>query len=92
MYAMDAITRRSQPLQETYDALYPQGLHLNTKLARELSLVQGDNVSVIQDEQEINLSVVIDDKIPAGCVYVAQGLTAHTTLGAGYEPIEIKRV
>jgi NADH-quinone oxidoreductase subunit G len=92
MYAVDAITRRAQPLQETYDANYPHGAHMNLDVARAYSLTQGDSVAVIQNEEEVVLSVVIDDRIPAGCVYVAQGLTAHCNLGAGYEPLEIKRV
>jgi len=92
MYAIDAVTRRSQPLQETYDARYPQGAHMNSEVAREHSLIQGESVTVTQDEQQVVLPVVIDERIPAGCVYVAQGLTAHGNLGAGYEPLEIKRV
>lgn len=92
MYAIDAITRRSAPLQETYDAQFPQGVHLNQQLARELSLVHGDTVAVVQGEQEVILNVVIDNRIPEGCAFVAQGLTAHGTLGAGYDPIELKQV
>lgn len=92
MYAIDAITRRSQPLQETHDAIFPQGAHMNQAVASAFSLTQGDTVAVIQGEQEVVLPVVIDHLIPAGCVYVAQGLTAHSTLGAGYDPIEMKQV
>jgi NADH-quinone oxidoreductase subunit G len=92
MYAIDAITRRSAPLQATYDAQYPHGAHISEALARDLSVTQGDSVLVMQGEQEIALPVVIDNRIPLGCVFVAQGLTAHSTLGAGYEPIEIKGV
>lgn len=90
LYAVDAITRRSAPLQATHDALYPQGAHLSQVLAKKLSLNQGDLVSVSQGEQEVILPLVIDDRIPAGCVFVAQALTAHASLGAGYEPIEIR--
>jgi NADH-quinone oxidoreductase subunit G len=92
MYAVDQITRRSQPLQETYDAQFPHGAHMNSSVAREHSLTQGDSVVVSQGEHQVGLTVVIDERIPAGCVFVAQGLTAHGNLGAGYEPIEMKRV
>jgi NADH-quinone oxidoreductase subunit G len=92
MYAIDPIIRRSAPLQATYDAQYPHGLHLSEALATELGVLDGDEILVIQGEQEVALPAVIDKRIPNGTVTLAQGLNAHSTLGAGYEPIEIKRV
>lgn len=92
MYAIDAITRRSQPLQDTDESKWVQGAHIHETLAQNLSVHDGDEVAVSQGEQTVTLPVVIDNRIPANCVWVAQGLTAHALLGAGYDPIELKRV
>lgn len=92
LYAVDAITRRSAPLQATFDAQFPQGAHINAALAEQIGVKAEDKVSVMQDDMSVELDVVIDDRIPPNCIFVAQGLTAHATLGAGYQPIEIKRV
>lgn len=92
MYAIDAITRRSQPLQETHDAEYPHGAHMSARTAEAMLFVEGSIALVSQGEEKVELPVVIDDRIPQGCLFVAQGLTAHTTLGAGYDPINLERV
>ncbi len=91
IYAIDPIVRRSTPLQETHDATRPQGAHINAALANQLQVENGGHVTVKQNGSELKLNVVVDQRIPDNAVYVAQGLSEHKVLGAGYALIEIKR-
>ncbi len=91
IYAIDPIVRRAKPLQETHDATKVQGAHINKATASGLQVNTGDAVIVSQNDNEITLSVVINDCLADNTVYIAQGLAEHKTLGAAYAPIEIKR-
>lgn len=92
IYAGDNLVRRSKPLQDTDDALWPQGLHIHPELATQYSFFAGDMVQVKQQGHQAVLPVVLDERIPVGCAYVAQGLWASKHLAGGYQPIELERV
>lgn len=92
LYAIDPVVRRSAPLQATVDANFSRGVHLCEHLANELGVTAGDKLLATQNEGSVELVAVIDNRIPADSVYIAQGIAEHKGLGAAYQPIELKRV
>ena len=81
MYAIDPLTRHAESLQQTND-IADGKIHISTQLAQQIGVANDDLVKVDQDECSIELPVLIDDRIPAGCIHLHAGQTCHAELGA----------
>jgi NADH-quinone oxidoreductase subunit G len=90
LYAVDPMTRRSLPLQETRDTRDAHGARMNAQTATAHQLMNAQ-VRVVQEGQEIILPVTIDERIPQHSVYIAQGLTPSIGLGEVYAPIILEK-
>lgn len=88
IYAVDALARRAQALQQTPLAR-PAEVTLHPELARELGLVEAKQARVRQNGNEVILPLVLDEGIPKGCVWVSAGLTGSATLGPAIGAIEV---
>ena len=82
MHAVDALVRRSKPLQATKDAEFA-GVGLNPATIERLGLVDGEPAVVRQNGGSVTLPVVADWRIPDGCAYLPAGVAATATLNAG---------
>ncbi|KHD06284.1 NADH dehydrogenase [Candidatus Thiomargarita nelsonii] len=89
IYSVDALVRRAGALQSTMDAKITQGVHINTRLAAQLSLAQDKQVRVKQDEAQITLPVVIDERVPDNSVLIYAGQVANQALDAWHGLIEL---
>jgi len=87
IYSVDALVRRAGALQSTMDAKITQGVHINSKLAAQLSLDK--QVRVKQDEAQITLPVVIDERVPDNSVLIYAGQVANQALDAWHGLIEL---
>jgi NADH-quinone oxidoreductase subunit G len=89
LYAVDGITRRSQPLQETKDAQC-NVVKLHSDEAKRHQVTEGQSVWVVQDGVKSTrpLSVIIDNRIPLGAAWVASGIESTHTLGEPFGLIE----
>ena len=65
MYSIDALCRRSGPLQETAQA-GNRFLGLNPEDAARLNLGDGDRARVVQGEGRAELEVKVSDRVPVG--------------------------
>jgi len=81
MYAVDSIVRRATALQATHDNP-PPAARLNQAEADRLGVFNGTPVTVRMVEGSAELPVVIDSRIPDGCVLVSSGYAETATLGA----------
>jgi NADH-quinone oxidoreductase subunit G len=81
VYAVDALTRRADALTQTADHPRP-GARLNAHQAQQLGLAGGDAVRVVMREGEARLDVMIDARVPEGCVLVYSGFPETAGLGA----------
>ncbi|MGW8247721.1 MAG: NADH-quinone oxidoreductase subunit NuoG [Acidiferrobacterales bacterium] len=81
MYAVDSIVRRATALQETHDNP-PPAARLNQAEADRLGVFNGTPVTVRMVEGSAELPVVVDPRIPDGCVLVSSGYAETATLGA----------
>ena len=87
MYVTDMILRRANALQQTLDNPKP-GAHVSATQADKLGVGGGDHVVVRMTEGNATLPLVIDKRIPEGCVYVPVGYKETSTLGA-HGPVSI---
>jgi len=81
MYAVDSIVRRASALQATHDNP-PPAARLNQVEADRLGVFNGTPVTVRMVEGSAELPVVVDPRVPDGCVLVSSGYAETATLGA----------
>ncbi|MGE5241702.1 MAG: NADH-quinone oxidoreductase subunit NuoG [Bacteroidota bacterium] len=81
MYAVDPIVRRAPSLQNTSDNPTPAA-HLNAAQAEKLGLRAGATVQVVMAQGAASLPLVIDARVPDGCVLVPSGYPETAMLGA----------
>jgi NADH-quinone oxidoreductase subunit G len=91
MYSIDAICRRSLPLQETVQArnLF---LGLNPKDAAGLGLSDGEKARVRQDEHAAVLEVKVCDSVPSGGVWLRCATGATRELGHAVAAVIVEAV
>ena len=90
MHAVDALVRRSKPLQATKDAEF-RGVGLSPATIERLSLTDGEPAVVRQNGESVTLCVVADRRVPDDCAYLPAGIPATVTLGAGDSTVAINR-
>jgi len=90
MYSVDAIVRRSRPLQEAADAGRP-AVHVAPDDAATLGVSSGSRVRLRQDGRQQIFEARIDAGVPAGCIWVPQALVDTAVLGPACGPVELER-
>ncbi len=87
MYAVDALVRRAPALQQTRDNPGPAA-RMNAVQAKKLKLADRARVTVRAESGEALLVLVIDARVPDGCVMIPSGHAATAALG-GDGPVTI---
>ncbi len=91
MYALDPLVRQASALQATgggADGL----LHIHPALAAELGIGAGEQASIRQGAEWLELPVCIDDRLADGCVLLHGGQALSARLPAAWGEIEVKKV
>jgi NADH-quinone oxidoreductase subunit G len=83
IYSVDPMVRRSSALQQTRDAQLG-GVRGSAATLAALSLRDGGEAVVSQGSGEVRLKVSVDERVAAGCLYVACGSADSAALGAGF--------
>ena len=81
MYRVDALVRRAPSLQNTADNP-PPAAHLNPAAAEKLGLTDGAPVQVTLEAGRAQLPLVVDARVPDGCVLIPSGWPETAALGA----------
>ncbi|AUB83793.1 NADH-quinone oxidoreductase subunit NuoG [Candidatus Thiodictyon syntrophicum] len=89
-YALDALVRRSPPLQRT-PTMGTFGAYLNAAQAADLGLAADAAVVVSQQGAAVHTRVLIDDRVPPGCVRIPAGVPGSESLGDQIAPVSIRR-
>jgi len=89
MYSVDAVCRRSLPLQETAQARN-EFLGLNPEDAARLGLAEGGKARVRQGEHDVELDVSISDSVPAGGALIRSASSASCELGPAVAPVIVE--
>ena len=90
MHAVDALVRRSKPLQATKDAEF-RGVGLSPTTIERLGLADGEPAVVRQNGGSVTLRVVADRRVPDDCAYLPAGVPGTVALGAGDGAVVIDR-
>jgi NADH-quinone oxidoreductase subunit G len=88
IYAVDPIVRRAPALQKTVDNPSPAA-RMNAAQADKLGLAPGDNVQLATPHDAVRLELVIDDRVPDGCVLAPAGYPETAMLGA-HGPVTVR--
>ncbi|MHB8534487.1 MAG: NADH-quinone oxidoreductase subunit NuoG [Sulfuricaulis sp.] len=88
IYTVDAIVRRAPALQQTADHP-PPAARMNAAQAGKLGLKDGVAVQVTMAQGEARLDLVVDDRVPPGCVLVPTGYPETSMLGA-HGPVTVR--
>jgi NADH-quinone oxidoreductase subunit G len=81
MYTVDPIVRRAPALQITADNPKPSA-RLNAAQAGKLGFQGGESVQVVMSQGVARLDLVLDERVPDGCVLVPAGYPETAMLGA----------
>lgn len=95
IYAVDAIVRRAQPLQETQTLMEGDvnEVRIHPETAARLKLQEGAAVSVKQaGSAAITLPLKLDARIAKDAAWIAGGIQATSELGALYNDVECQPV
>lgn len=87
MYRSDGLTRHAEALQRSA-ANEQMVIRVNSDTAKKFVL--SDKATISQGAIEITLPLVIDDGIPKGAVYVANGWSESADLGNAFAACELK--
>jgi NADH-quinone oxidoreductase subunit G len=88
IYAMDAIVRRASALQKTVDNP-PPAARMNAAQADKLGLAPGDNLQLVTPQGVVRLELVVDARVPDGCVLAPAGYPETVMLGA-HGPVTVR--
>ncbi len=91
MHAVDALVRRSKPLQATKDAEFA-GVGLNPATIERLGLADGEPAVVRQNGGSVTLRIIADWRVPDGCAYLPAGIPATAALDVGDGAIVIDKL
>ena len=81
IYAVDPIVRRAPALQKTADNPKP-AVRINRAQAGKLGFKGGESVQVAMSQGTAQLDLVLDERVPDGCVLVPAGYPETAMLGA----------
>lgn len=90
MYAVDSLVRRAQALQ-TSSVNKAVVAALSAKTAQQYGLSDGDVVQISQQAGQVSLPVVIDECVPAQCVFIPCGVAETMSSGGAFARVEIKK-
>ena len=91
IHASDALVRRAASLQATPDAVTGNVARISTRQAEASAVLGADTIKASQDGTSITLSLVIDERVPTGCVWLPAGTPATAGLGSCMGAIRIER-
>jgi NADH-quinone oxidoreductase subunit G len=89
IYAVDAITRRAEALQQTHDATSGQ-VHMNVATAASQGLSDVKQVLVKQDGDWVSLPLVFDERVPDNYAMIPAAVSVNTELGGPCGAIEVQ--
>ncbi len=90
IYNVDMLTRRAKALQHTPDG-WKAGLRVNSALAQALGLEDGDSAVLRQGKALLTLPVLLDDRVPAACVWMPVGVPGSELLGEGFGAVSLEK-
>jgi NADH-quinone oxidoreductase subunit G len=91
LYSTDAIVRRAPALAAAQPILegVVAAVRVHHKTGAKLKIEEGERVIVRQDDNEIQLPVIFDDRLPLRAVYIPGGISETSGLSELFGEVEI---
>ena len=83
-----SLTRRAESLQKTND-IADGAIHINSTLAKKNKLTDIDDAKVEQNEKEVIMKVIVDDRVPDNCVLIQSAHPNQIQLGGAFGSVKI---
>jgi NADH-quinone oxidoreductase subunit G len=90
IHGADALVRRAAALQQSPDALVTATARLCASQAAESGVSGASSIKITQDGQSITVPLVIDERVPAGCLWLPAGTPATAGVGPNFGPVGIE--
>lgn len=91
IYQIDNFVRRAKALQEWSLDENLMAIRINETVGKRYGIQTGEIISVVQNETQLDLPVVIDNRIAGDYVVVPGGLSATAGFGENMGPIDLMR-
>lgn len=91
MYRTDGLVRRAKALQESISAEVAV-VRINSKLAQQLNLGHAQSVMAVQNNSQVVLPLVIDERVADNNVLIPAGLVETAGFGELFGAIELRSV
>jgi NADH-quinone oxidoreductase subunit G len=92
VYAVDAVVRRSAPLQQTAQAKASQAARINSATAKALGLSDAVRVEASQGDTSCTVALEIDDRVADGAVWLSAGIGECAGFGCDGAAIALRPV
>lgn len=91
LYRVDSVVRRAPSLQATHQRLNPHAAYAqcHSATAKQYGLSDEKSVVLEQDHVSRTFTVLVNDSVAVGCVYLASGEDVTTGWGEACAPIHI---
>jgi len=89
IYRIDSLVRHSKALQLTPENQFLDTLRIHPIQAEQLGLHQGDQVQIQQDEISVSTTVLIDEQVAEGMVYLAAASPLSGELTSAFGEVEL---
>ena len=89
IYRTDSLVRHSKALQLTPENQFMDTLRIHPTQAEKSGLHQGDLVQIKQDEFSVSATVLIDEQVAEGMVYLAAASPLSARLGNSFGNVEL---
>jgi NADH-quinone oxidoreductase subunit G len=90
IHSADALVRRAAALQQTPDALAAAVARLCAAQAAQSGVSDAASVRLTQGGESITVPLVIDERVPVGCLWLPAGTPAAAGIGPSFGPIDIE--
>jgi NADH-quinone oxidoreductase subunit G len=90
IHGADALVRRAAALQKTPDALAAATARLCAAQAAQSGVSGAASVRLTQGGESITVPLVIDERVPPGCLWLPAGTPASAGIGPSFGPIGIE--
>lgn len=90
LYALDPLVRHAAPLQATPEA-GDASVRICAALAERLGVSEDDYIVAGQGEVRVELPLIIDERVPDGCVWLSSATRGSEELGPAFGEITLDR-
>lgn len=91
IYHIDNLVRRAISLQEWALDENLFGARVNEQIAKQYNLNSGEMISIVQEEDQLDIPVFIDNRIAGDCILLPAGIAATAGFGEHLGPIKLLR-